>query len=106
MGGAGSAVHAFCALLLQNYDLRTVQTGYRKAMLQQALEYESQEAEKQEVTAEAVEEAMLERLQLARDMETALEGCQYFFTVLRFASVHWSTAFTCVMQYMQILRTQ
>ena len=47
-------------------------------MLQQALEYESQEAEKQEVTAEAVEEAMLERLQLARDMETALEGCQYF----------------------------
>ncbi|CAI8013839.1 Coiled-coil domain-containing protein 83 [Geodia barretti] len=60
----------------KNYDLRTVQTGYRKAMLQQALEYESQEAEKQEVTAEAVEEAMLERLQLARDMETALEDLE------------------------------
>ena len=77
MGGAGSA-ELLCSSTLQNYDLRTVQTCYRKALLQQALEYESQEAEKQEVTAEAVEEAMLERLQLARDMETALEGCHYF----------------------------
>lgn len=66
-------------MVQQNYELKTVQTGYRKTMLRQALEYESQQAEKEEVTAETVERALWEKLQLARDMDTELEGWPFLY---------------------------
>lgn len=58
----------------QNYDLKTVQTGHRKTLLEQALQYESEQATKEEVSQEVVEEALWEKLQLTKDAETELKG--------------------------------
>lgn len=51
--------------------------GYRKALVQQALQYDHDQGEKEEVTQEMVEQAMWEKLQLARDIETNILG-MYF----------------------------
>lgn len=58
----------------QNYELKTVQTGYRKALFKQAVRYEQDQAGREEVSQEMVEEALWEKLQLARDIETHLQG--------------------------------
>ena len=58
----------------QNYELKTAQTGHRKALVQQATQYEREQADKEEISQEMVEEAMWEKLQLARDTQAELQG--------------------------------
>lgn len=66
----------------QNYDLKTAQSGYRKAMLQQAMHYETDQASREEVAQEMVEEAMWEKFQLARDTQVELQGLFLCFLII------------------------
>ena len=43
-------------------------------MLQQAMQYENNQASREEVAQEMVEEAMWEKLQLAKDTQMELQG--------------------------------
>ena len=72
MGGADNNIHTHTHL--QNYDLKAVQTGYRRTMFQQALEYESEQAGKEEVARDTVELAVWEKLQLASETQAELQG--------------------------------
>ena len=70
----GGARSYYAYFHVQNYDLKTVQMGHRKTLLQQALQYEGEVAGREEVTHEMVEEALWEKLQLSRDTEAELQG--------------------------------